>query len=537
MASGGSGPDDAETRDERRVNTFGSRGEYNHIHLRQIFPELSIDQALQFLVMVVDDPRDPHITDEDMAEVVKLTAASLLCDLVNMQDADWYLDKADGDSFKAYQHAKERIEAIKKIQAANETAKAKFVETFITVTGATIELASHLGKKYGYENLETAIQAYYGDDSTDELAESSSTVDLKDRMIWMSKFMKLTAATEDQAQYYGRRLGYNEQSLENAIQTFLATEDAEPTCANRSDTGWGPVSRFLPDPFYDLDDGIEGNDFSLLSRWTRTPLSEQIRQLDLSHRFNSFDAFRWMVATRTMAKRHEKYIKKSWATYSKGGKAGAESIVNHHIRQHNIDAYEDIAKAGGMKCDRAEAKRHLRWSEDFGVAMRYGFQVEQLTEEQEAGIRKLNALRTTWRLRLTRLTRLRDLLVRHGYPRLRRFLEPGWDTDTAAAQDVIWGFAPAGSNVDGDKEVEEEEDAAAAAPDVDDLLAQLTVQDSYNLGSGTSAGIRDSFEATEESDDEVWDETKEFGAEEVVKKGEIRKEVAEEEEEKLVDLD
>jgi hypothetical protein len=278
---------------------------------------------------------------------------------------------------------------------------------------------------------------------------------------------------------------------------------------------------FPPDPFHDLDAAIEGNNFSLLRRWTQTPPSEQVRQLDLAYSLNSFGSFRWVVATRTMAERHEKYIRESWERYSKGSKNSTEYVINRHIRRHNIDAYEDVARAGGMKCDRKEAKRHLRWSEDFGVAMRCGYNVEELTDKQENGINKLNSLRSTWRLRLTRLTRLRDLIVQHGYSRLRQLIEPGWDG--AVVQDV----ACASANTDGAKDTGED----AAAFDIDRQLTELTIQESYGLGArtrpGSSTSSEDSFEAGEESDDEVWEDVKEFAMEEVVKKGE----------EKLIDFD
>jgi hypothetical protein len=548
MVTSNSTSRDAQTRDELRVNTFGLLGDHNHISLRAKFPELSIEEALFCLEMVMDNPRDPHITEDQMAEVIRTTASLRLSDMVGIDDAAWYLERADNDAYKAYQHAKEGGEVKNKLQQMEATSKANFIESFMSVTGVDFERAAHAGQNSKYQNVEAAINGYYEDCSVHDLAASNADPSSEEKNIWAEKFIDSTDAFHFQAHHYGRKYCYSDELLETAVASYLNrktgdglyNEDEEDD--NNGQPGhyrhYGPIGYAFPhNPFHDLDAAIDGSDFSLLSRWTETPVSQQIRQLDLAQNLNTFEAFRWIAATSRMTNRHEKYIQESWNMYSKEGTRETAHITGRHIRRHNVDAYQDVAKAGGMECDRKLAKRHLRWSEDFGVAMRCGFIVETLTKKQEDGIRKLDGMRTTWRLRLTRLNRLRDLILRpgYGYTRLRQSIEPGWGG--LVALDVDGGFACAGPGIDGAKDVVED----ATALNIDRQFTERTIQGSYKLGSRTGSGSSSSegsSETGEESGDDVWEDVMEIATDEVVEHAaDIEKERVEKKEEKLIDFD
>lgn len=105
-----------------------------------------------------------------------------------------------------------------------------------------------------------------------------------------------------------------------------------------------------------------------------------------------------------MSPHHRSYIQRSWDFYGDGTAAGS---LETHIDRHNQDAYVDI-----FQVPNDVAAADLFMSDDFYQASTIADPSREITRKQMDMIEKAHKMRKKWRLRLTRLMTLRDLLER-----------------------------------------------------------------------------------------------------------------------------
>lgn len=152
------------TWDDPRQQSFGTRGDSNHVYLRFLFPKLSIAEAIQYLEMIVDDAHDPNISDGDMREAFTLAANYLLKRFtdIDLEAADAYLTRFGSSSYAARLQTKKREEDA-------QTAEQIFVERFVGVTGSNFEMAHEVGQKFRYQNVEQAVNQFFGENDESPL--------------------------------------------------------------------------------------------------------------------------------------------------------------------------------------------------------------------------------------------------------------------------------------------------------------------------------------------------------------------------------
>jgi len=186
---------------------LGHVGASNHIYLRDRFPQLSLEEAREFLNMVLDYAEDPSATDEQMQQVVDQVASHFLLQEVGNDDkeAAKYLKRTGDDDYKAYHLAKK---------------EKSWVSEFMEFTCAPADLAQASGEEHDFEDVQMAIQGYH--DISEALGgpPPGPVYPAPVRVVWDSEFMLSANADPHSAFMLGLRYRYNMTSLDNAVREY-----------------------------------------------------------------------------------------------------------------------------------------------------------------------------------------------------------------------------------------------------------------------------------------------------------------------------
>ena len=331
----------------------------------------------------------------------------------------------------------------------------KWVVDFMGKTKVTAKVAEHWGTKFGYSQqaMGKAEMAYYqvefGDGRTNGFSNSGtnglptpSPATKKQQYEWKERFCGITAATMWYAERYMISYGATERGLDVAVEAYLRHHPGPGPHgqANGNATNYSSVFKGLradapafhvggvPPPTNptttaknmsaNIDAGIEGFDPTLVTSWSRLTPEERINQLNLAHNLDSLDAFSWIVATPRMNEFRERYIRTSWEASPTRLTADA---VPAHIARHDVDGYTDITG-----CDEETAKEHLKFSDNFATAIEFGFDegyAKMISEKGKRMMGEVEVLRRTWRLRLMRLLRVKDMIMKCGFTTVQEIIE------------------------------------------------------------------------------------------------------------------
>ena len=423
------------TRDEQRISVFGGRGESNQIWLRQIFPELSIEKAFQYLEMVAEN--DHYFTEEEKAEALKTTALQILIERGGAEEMARYYAHANDGAFRAYQtymhlHVWETQEGV-------------WTRRFAEVTGLPLLTAFDIGEGYQYDatRLDEAVIVHMGlepegqenggwegEPNSRNATAGPARVSWQEKEAWIDKFMEKTQAPETEAQHWGSKYNYRLYDMETAVggyaqlqygQQFADVEEKEEqvngTTRNElqdSTPVTAPRVRMpRSQPPAALDNLIITADNSPLPSWRDTPINERLLQLHLAHHLNTLEAFSYIVATPRMPDRAQETIRARWAHFSR--RHDTDMAVTLHLREQDHLVYQDVTQATA-----AQAIEHLRNRRNFREVIELGFNGEMpITPRMEDMITRWEDLRALWEARKARLVRLRELILAYGYTTLK----------------------------------------------------------------------------------------------------------------------